>query len=231
MSIPFFLFFSLINPFKLSNMKFLTITALASLIATATATGHMDLTKRAYVTSLAIETVTVTEESYLFAYHGQDVANVVDNLQASLNGWLQSATDAEALQCQGGSCPLPNAIGEFLAKQIPKALPSMSTMIPANAKAVRINEVADQEVFKSQSSVPMKSADASRIMAEALAKLGPTQSISFAHNSDIASLVNDAFKDINSGINNGAIEFASVAGNIMNNAQDALNNLLADFLV
>ncbi|KAG1470517.1 hypothetical protein G6F56_002644 [Rhizopus delemar] len=210
-------------------MKLVTISTVAALVASVSASNHMNLAKRAYVTNVAVETVTVTEESYIFAYNGGKAANIVNNIQLALNGFIKSETKPSGLNCNDRSCPLVSIIGDFLLKELPKGLPSMTTALPGNARALNLDEIADQEEVKSNKAAPIQSFDASRIVAEAMSKLS-TQSMSAVQPNDISSMIADAFKDINNGINNGAAEFASVAGHMMEDAQGAVNNLLNEYL-
>ncbi|KAG1051959.1 hypothetical protein G6F46_001434 [Rhizopus delemar] len=223
-------------------MKLLAISTISTLAAFVAAmpANHMDLAKRAYVTSIAVETVTVNEESYIYAYKAGDTVNAVNNPLLTKGEMADKAT--AAAECNDIICPLTAILGDLFSQaflpeprrifpqMISQAPPTFdqSTILPAHVNTLNLDAMIDLESVQSVSGIPVRPNDAARFIVEAFEKGPSEQSMTAGVGSrrpkeaayDIANAIKSA--------NGEVVDFASVAGNLVDNARNMLGDMLND---
>ncbi|KAG1279592.1 hypothetical protein G6F66_011812 [Rhizopus arrhizus] len=227
-------------------MKLLAISTISTLavFVAAMPANHMEslhsLAKRAYVTSIAVETVTVNEESYIYAYKAGDTVKAVNNPRLTQGEMADKATAAE--NCNDIICPLTAILGDLFSQaflpeprrpspqMISQAPPAFgqSTILPAHFDLLKLEAMADLESVQSVSGIPIRPNDAARFIVEAFEKGSSEQSmttgVASRRPNEAAFDIADTIKSANGDV----VDFASVAGNLVDNAKNMLGDMLND---
>ncbi|CAO3699618.1 hypothetical protein G6F70_003868 [Rhizopus microsporus] len=200
-------------------MKLLTVSALSALAACAAAlpaANHMDLAKRAYVTNVVVETVTVTEDAYLFAYDGSKTVDIADSLELALSGVLVGGSSPLIENCNDLSCPLSSIIGDMFSDV--NSIENQATVLPDGAEFFDLDYIAQLEL--------PETVDASSVSLVSQAPFSSAAYNSIASNSIASNSAASSSVPIPSYLNNPMADFTMIAGHIIDDAQRAIGGVL-----
>lgn len=230
-------------------MKLLTVSALSALAACAAAlpaANHMEyvsfqkikqpsltnrsnsLAKRAYVTNVVVETVTVTEDAYLckcqlledmidllieiiVAYDGSKTVNIMDSLELALSGVLVGGSSPLIENCNDLSCPLSSIIGDMFSDA--NSGENQATVLPDGAEFFDLDYIAQLELPET-------------VGASSASLVSQAPFSSAAYNSIASNSAASSSVAIPSYLNDPMADFTMIAGHIIDDAQRAIGGVL-----